>query len=578
MGGLVPRRHRDRGAAAVGRRRARDRLRVARAHRRAARPGRGPARQPAAGHGLLRARPPRGRGPHDRAPRRSTTRFAGRFSWVAPDPQTLRPVTRRLEPNPDEDAHAIGPDFDDPDLDKDLWRFRRIAARGLFAPGAYPSDITIVNWPQADYTDAVVLEGDGGDRRARSAGRFLHWMQTEGGWPGLRLRGDVVGDTPDGLAKAPYIREARRLRSLRTVVEQDIALAVRGRHGAVAFPDAVGVGHYRIDLHPSTGGDPYLDLACCPFQLPLGALVPAADREPARGRQVPRHDAHHERRLPPAPGRVERRRGRRAPGGVLPRAPHHPARRLRAARPAGALPVRARRGRDRAGVAGGDPRAGGLAPGGPGAGILHEPADRCRPRLGGAVATVARMRHRPTTAGLSRSPFPPIADYGFLSDCETTALVAPDGSVEWMCLPRMDSPSVFGALLDRDAGWFRLGPTGVKVPAGRRYLPGTMVLETSWGTKGGWVIVRDALLIGPWHHHDDRSNTHTPHADRLRRRPRPAAHRPLRQRRGAARPGMRAGVRLRPTPRRAGSTTATTTTAPSPARPAPTSSCASPPT
>jgi GH15 family glucan-1,4-alpha-glucosidase len=118
------------------------------------------------------------------------------------------------------------------------------------------------------------------------------------------------------------------------------------------------------------------------------------------------------------------------------------------------------------------------------------------------------MVHRPTTSGLSRSPFPPIADYGFLSDCETTALVAPDGSVEWLCLPRMDSPSVFGALLDRDAGWFRLGPTGVKVPAGRRYLPGTMVLETSWGTKGGWLVVRDALLIGPWHHTRDRSNTH----------------------------------------------------------------------
>src|SRR5215213_5901870 len=118
------------------------------------------------------------------------------------------------------------------------------------------------------------------------------------------------------------------------------------------------------------------------------------------------------------------------------------------------------------------------------------------------------MVHRPTTSGLTRSPFPPIADYGFLSDCETTALVAPDGSVEWLCLPRMDSPSVFGALLDRDAGWFRLGPTGVKVPAGRRYLPGTMVLETSWGTKGGWVVVRDALLIGPWHHSTDRSKTH----------------------------------------------------------------------
>jgi GH15 family glucan-1,4-alpha-glucosidase len=110
--------------------------------------------------------------------------------------------------------------------------------------------------------------------------------------------------------------------------------------------------------------------------------------------------------------------------------------------------------------------------------------------------------------GFARSPFPAIADYAFLSDCETTALVAPSGSVEWMCLPRMDSPSIFGAILDRDAGLFRLGPAGVQVPAARRYLPGTMVLETSWGTRGGWIIVRDVLLIGPWHHEHDRSHTH----------------------------------------------------------------------
>ncbi|MEX2253628.1 MAG: glycoside hydrolase family 15 protein [Thermoleophilaceae bacterium] len=108
----------------------------------------------------------------------------------------------------------------------------------------------------------------------------------------------------------------------------------------------------------------------------------------------------------------------------------------------------------------------------------------------------------------TRSPFPPIGQYAFLSDCETTALVAPSGNVEWMCLPRMDSPSVFGALLDRDAGVFRVGPADVDVPADRRYLPGTMVLETSWGTRGGWIIVRDVLLIGPWHHEQDRSNTH----------------------------------------------------------------------
>jgi GH15 family glucan-1,4-alpha-glucosidase len=118
------------------------------------------------------------------------------------------------------------------------------------------------------------------------------------------------------------------------------------------------------------------------------------------------------------------------------------------------------------------------------------------------------MKHRSITSGVTRSPFPPIADYGFLSDCETTALVAPSGSVEWMCVPRMDSPSVFGAMLDRDAGLFRLAPAGVQVPAGRRYLPGTMVLETSWGTRGGWIVVRDVLLIGPWHHPTDRSGTH----------------------------------------------------------------------
>src|SRR5436190_23553504 len=107
-----------------------------------------------------------------------------------------------------------------------------------------------------------------------------------------------------------------------------------------------------------------------------------------------------------------------------------------------------------------------------------------------------------------RSPFPAIADYGFLSDGETTALVAPSGNVEWLCLPRMDSPSVFGAILDRDAGGFRLGPADVTVPAARRYLPGTNVLETSWGTPNGWMIIRDVLLIGPWHLQDKRSHSH----------------------------------------------------------------------
>jgi alpha,alpha-trehalase len=106
------------------------------------------------------------------------------------------------------------------------------------------------------------------------------------------------------------------------------------------------------------------------------------------------------------------------------------------------------------------------------------------------------------------SPFPPIADYGFLSDCEVSALVAPSGNVEWMCLPRMDGPSVFAAMLDRGAGRFRLGPADLMVPSGRRYLPGTMVLETTWGTPTGWAVTRDVLLVGPWRHDSARSGAH----------------------------------------------------------------------
>src|ERR1700709_736842 len=126
----------------------------------------------------------------------------------------------------------------------------------------------------------------------------------------------------------------------------------------------------------------------------------------------------------------------------------------------------------------------------------------------------------------------PIGDYGFLSDGEVTALVSPGGSIDWMCLPRMDSPSLFrairgghdgsfrvappaglcGAIRGPHPGGFRVAPPDVAVPAARRYLPGTMVLETSWGTDTGWIIVRDALLLGPWRHEDElsRPQAHTP--------------------------------------------------------------------
>ncbi|KAF4495041.1 fad-dependent oxidoreductase [Fusarium agapanthi] len=92
-------------------------------------------------------------------------------------------------------------------------------------------------------------------------------------YPGLRLRGDITG-TEHGLAMAPYICESRRIKAVTTIVEQDLSLDVRGSKGAVHYPDSVGVGMYRIDLHPSTGGDNYIDVACCPFEIPLGALIP----------------------------------------------------------------------------------------------------------------------------------------------------------------------------------------------------------------------------------------------------------------------------------------------------------------
>jgi GH15 family glucan-1,4-alpha-glucosidase len=117
-----------------------------------------------------------------------------------------------------------------------------------------------------------------------------------------------------------------------------------------------------------------------------------------------------------------------------------------------------------------------------------------RDQTNGAAASAEAARPQSAAAP---SPFPPIADYAFLSDCHTGALVAPDGTVDWLCVPRFDAPSVFGSLLDRQAGGFRLAPYGINVPAARRYEPGTNVLTTSWNVPHGWAEVRDALTLGP---------------------------------------------------------------------------------
>ncbi|MDW5324429.1 FAD-dependent oxidoreductase [Plantactinospora sp. KLBMP9567] len=207
---------------------------------------------------------------------------------TAPDPRTLAPLTRTFTPNA-RSGQVVADQSQDPG-DRELWEFRRVVARELYEPGFVTSDVTLVNWPMIDYLDGPLI-GVGEEekqhhlRGARElSASMLYWLQTEAprpdggqGWPGLRLRPDVM-DTVDGFAAAPYIRESRRIRAEYTVVEQDLSLAVRGDAGAVAYDDTVGVGMYRIDLHPSTGGDNYIDIASCPFQIPLGALLPVRIR------------------------------------------------------------------------------------------------------------------------------------------------------------------------------------------------------------------------------------------------------------------------------------------------------------
>jgi hypothetical protein len=163
-------------------------------------------------------------------------------------------------------------------------------------PGEYPgsSGTTLVNWPQNDYwlgpmvgTQVSAADAQRHITRAKQLSlALLYWLQTECprpdgkiGWKGLRLRPDLVG-TDDGLAKAPYVRESRRIQAEFTVLEQHVGTEARRQLAksqevqAEPFADSVGVGSYRIDLHPSTGGNNYIDISSLPFQIPLGALIP----------------------------------------------------------------------------------------------------------------------------------------------------------------------------------------------------------------------------------------------------------------------------------------------------------------
>jgi alpha,alpha-trehalase len=147
--------------------------------------------------------------------------------------------------------------------------------------------------------------------------------------------------------------------------------------------------------------------------------------------------------------------------------------------------------------------------------ITNSPAPKADSPAEEAGLSASSPRSKAATAPIGafsiNSPFPPIADYGFLSDCHTGALVASDGSIDWMCIPHFDSPSVFAAMLDRGAGSWRVGPYGVYVPAGRRYVPGTNLIETTWMTPQGWLRVVDGLTIGQWHdNREGSSHTRAP--------------------------------------------------------------------
>src|SRR5512140_351522 len=87
-----------------------------------------------------------------------------------------------------------------------------------------------------------------------------------------------------------------------------------------------------------------------------------------------------------------------------------------------------------------------------------------------------------------------IEDYALIGDLQTAALVGNDGSIDWMCLPRFDSPACFAALLhDQDAGHWLLAPPSLSRATSRRYLPGTLVLETTWESETGTARVLDLM-------------------------------------------------------------------------------------
>lgn len=201
---------------------------------------------------------------------------------VYSNPSTLQPKTLGFGPLGDQTGKTLN-----------LYNYRRIINQQNFQSGTYRGDITIVNWPQNDFLSGNIIDvtkekyGKNIEAAKQLSLSLFYWLQTGvprpdggAGWPGLRLRGDIMG-TEDGLAKYPYIREARRIKAVFTILEEHVGLENRAlvtdkqsANKAATFFDSVGVGYYHIDLHPTTAGDNYIDFNSLPFQIPLGALLP----------------------------------------------------------------------------------------------------------------------------------------------------------------------------------------------------------------------------------------------------------------------------------------------------------------
>nr|MBD3621578.1 FAD-dependent oxidoreductase [Sunxiuqinia sp.] len=197
-------------------------------------------------------------------------------------PSTLKPRTLGFHPEGGRTGDVMN-----------LWNYRKIINRHNFAPGFYAGDVTVVNWPQNDYLLGRLVDVSEREFQKHVEGArqlnlsLVYWLQTEverpdggAGWPGIRLRKDVMG-TVDGMAKYPYIREGRRIKALFTVLEEHVGVEnrtlVKGKEAAAtceSFYDSIGVGSYYLDLHPSTKGDNYIDLPSLPFEVPLGSLIP----------------------------------------------------------------------------------------------------------------------------------------------------------------------------------------------------------------------------------------------------------------------------------------------------------------